>query len=267
MKRSYLILAISSVILFLSFRQFDEKFEQTRVVPNHSFGAGERVEYRVHYGFINAAEARVEVGKSVSVINSRPCYKVAVTGRTVGAFDLISKVRDTWRSYIDTTAILPHMFERQIQENRYRKEETVYFNHNKDQAISNIKDESKTFNVPNNIHDIISGYFYLRTINFDKVSEGEVIEVPTFFDGQVYKLRVRYVGKDVIKTKFGKTRVLRINPLIPDNKFFKGEGAMRLWVSDDSNKIPVKAEVELMIGSLEMDLKSYKGLRKELNWF
>jgi hypothetical protein len=221
----------------------------------------------VHYGFINAAEAKVEVGKNVSTINSRPCYRVNVTGRTVGAFDLISRVRDTWRSYIDTTAILPQMFEQQIQENKYRKEEKIFFDHNKDQAMSTVKDVVKTFNVPNNIHDIISGYFYLRTINFDRVSEGDVIEVPTFFDGEVYKLRVRYVGKDVIKTKFGKTRVLRLNPLIPTNKFFKDEGAMRLWVSDDANKIPLKAEVELRIGSLEMDLKSYKGLKKDLQWF
>jgi hypothetical protein len=267
MKRYRIILAISTLLSLFSFRQFEEKFEQTRIIANNSFGTGEKVEYRVHYGFINAAEAKVEVSKSVSVINSRPCYRVNVTGKTVGAFDLISKVRDTWRSYIDTTAILPHLFERQIQENKYRKEEKIYFNHNKDQAISSVKDETKTFNVPNNIHDIISGYFYLRTIDFEKVSEGEVIEVPTFFAGEVYKLRVRYVGKDMIKTKFGKTRVLRINPLIPDNKFFKGEGAMRLWVSDDSNKIPVKAQVDLMIGSLEMDLKSYRGLRKDLVWF
>jgi len=257
------LLALLSVTIFISFRQF----EQNRIVPNKSFGVGEKVEYRVHYGFINAAEARVEIAKNITIVNNRPCYKINATGRTVGPFDLISRVRDNWRSYVDTSAILPHVFYQSIQENKYRKEETVTFNHARDQAVSNIKDESKTYNVPNNIHDIISGYFFLRTINFDKIPEGDVIEVPTFFGGEVYKLRVRYVGKDVIKTKFGKTRVLRLNPLIPDNKLFKGEGAMRLWISDDSNKIPLKVEVELVIGSLEMDLKSYKGLRKDLVWF
>ncbi|MCE7041568.1 DUF3108 domain-containing protein [Dyadobacter sp. CY312] len=263
MKRIYItLLILISASAFIGFKQF----EQNRVIPNKSFGLGEKVEYRVHYGFINAAEARVEIAKNITVVNNKPCYKINVTGRTVGPFDLISKVRDTWRSYVDTAAILPHMFQRSIQENKYRKEETVVFNHGKDVAVTTVKDESKTHNVPNNIHDIVSGYFFLRTINFDKVAEGEVIEVPTFFDGEVYKLRVRYVGKDVIKTKFGKTRVLRLNPLIPDNKLFKGEGAMRLWISDDVNKIPLKVQVELMIGSLEMDLKSYKGLRTDLVW-
>lgn len=264
MKPVHLTILISlTVISLFAFTQF----EQNRVIPNKSFGTGEKVEYRVHYGFINAAEAKVEIAKSVTIVNNRPCFKINVTGRTVGPFDLISKVRDNWRSYVDTSSILPHVFYQNIQENKYRKEETIVFKHDRDQAVSSIKDETKTYSVPNNIHDIISGYFFLRTLNFDKISEGEVIEVPTFFDGEVYKLRVRYVGKDVIKTKFGKTRVLRLNPLIPDNKLFKGEGAMKLWVSDDANRIPLKVQVELMIGSLEMDIKSYKGLRKDLVWF
>jgi hypothetical protein len=264
MKRIHITLLILTIsFAFIGFTQF----EQARVVPNKSFGLGEKVEYRVHYGFINAAEAKVEIARNYTVVNNRPCYRISVTGRTVGPFDLISKVRDTWRTYVDTAAILPHMFQRSIQENKYRKEETVTFNHNRDIAVLATKDETKTYPVPNNIHDIISGYFLIRTMNFDRISEGEIIEVPTFFDGEVYKLRVRYVGKDVIKTKFGKTRVLRLNPLIPDNKLFKGEGAMKLWISDDINKIPLKVQVELVIGSLEMDLKSYRGLKAEPVWF
>ncbi|SEI72709.1 Protein of unknown function [Dyadobacter koreensis] len=257
------VFVVLCLVTILAFRQY----EPNRVIVNKSFSFGERVEYRVHYGFINAAEARVEIAKNISVVNNKPCFKINVTGRTTGAFDLISRVRDNWRSYVDTVAIVPQMFYRSIQENKYRKEETVVFNHDKDQATSTVKEETKTYKTPNNIHDIISGYFYLRTINFERVTEGEVIEVPTFFDGEVYKLRIRYVGRDVIKTKFGKIKVLRLNPLIPDNKLFKGEGAVKLWVSDDINRIPLKAEVELAIGSLEMDIKSVKNLQKELAWY
>jgi hypothetical protein len=240
--------------------------ESYRVVQNNSFSTGEKVEYRVHYGFINAAEARVEVGKSVVNVNNRPCYRVNVFGRTVGPFDFISKVRDTWRSYIDTSAILPQMFSQSIQENSYRKEETVIFNHNDDMAHSTLRDEKKSFKVPNNVHDIVSGYYFLRTIDFSELTEGDVVEVPTFFNQEVYKLKVKYRGKDVIKTKFGRMKVLRVTPLIPDNKLFKGENSMKIWVSDDENKIPVKVQVELWIGSIEMDLKSFKGLKSDFTF-
>ncbi|GAB3172472.1 DUF3108 domain-containing protein [Telluribacter humicola] len=239
-------------------------FNGHKAVQNESFIKGERIDYRVHYGFINAAEAKVEVARSVVSVNNRPCYRVNVTGKTVGAFDMITRVRDQWRSYIDTSAILPHMFYRNIQENNYRKEETVVFNHNSNTAFD--KDQQKSYKVPNNIHDIISGYFFLRTLDFSRIGVGEVVEVPTFFDGEVYKLRIRYGGKSEVKTKFGKIKVLKLVPFIPDNKLFKGENPMTLWVSDDDNKIPVKAEVELVIGSLDMDIKSYKGLKMEPNW-
>lgn len=263
MKHCHKIISLALLTLILySFTQTDNG----RTITNNSFGFGEKVEYRVHYGFINAAEAKVEIGRNLSTVSNRPCYRVNVSGKTVGAFDLISRVRDTWRSYIDTTAILPLMFQRSIQENKYRKEETVLFNHEKDIAYSSTKNETTAFPVPNNIHDLISGYFYLRTVNFNTINEGDIIEMPTFFDGKIYKLKIKYGGKDVINTKFGRARVLKLHPMIPDNKFFRGEDPMKLWVSDDVNRIPLKAKVELVLGSLEMDIKSYKGLKKDITW-
>ncbi len=241
--------------------------DRYREIPNTSFGKGERIEYRVHYGFINAAEARVDIHNSIVNVNNRPCYRVNVFGRTVGAFDLVSRVRDQWRSYIDTSAILPQMFKQEIEEGKFRKEETVLFNHGSNVVYSEVnKVEKRSFKAPNNIHDVISGYYFLRTINFDRMSVGQSVEVPTFFNGDIYPMKVRYRGKDEIKTKFGRIKVLKLNPIMPSNKFFKGEESINIWVSDDVNKVPVKIEVDLWIGSLDMDLKSYKGLQSPMNW-
>ncbi len=240
--------------------------ERYRTIPNESFTTGEKIEYRVHYGFINAAEAKVEIAKHKFVVNNRPCYKVNVTARTVGAFDLISKVRDTWRSHIDTSAIITQLFYRSIQENSFRKEEVVTFNHAEQTATAKVRDVSKTFNVPENVQDIVSAYYYLRTINFDTSEIGEIFVIPIFFEDQVYRLRVRYAGRDQIRTKFGRIRVFKLNPLLPDNRLFKGENSIRIWVSDDENKIPVKAEADLWIGAIAMDIKGYKNLRTSPQW-
>lgn len=264
MKHRQLIILFFAV-LAMGITAFRAK-ETYRQIPNNSFGAGERIEYRVHYGFINAAEAKVEVSNSIVRVNNRPCYRVNVTGRTVGAFDLVSRVRDQWRSYIDTSAILPQMFQQSIEENKFRKQETITFNHGSDVVYSDDRKEQKSFKVPDNVHDVVSGYYFLRTMDFDRISEGQLIEVPTFFSGEVYPMRVRYRGKDVIKTKFGKIRVLKLNPVMPKNKLFKGEDSIRIWVSDDENKVPVKVEVDLWIGALEMDIKSFRGLRNDFKW-
>jgi hypothetical protein len=113
---------------------------------------------------------------------------------------------------------------------------------------------------------VISGYYFLRTLNFDNIKIGEVVEVPTFFSGEVYPMRVKYGGKGVVKTRFGKINVIKLNPILPENKLFKGENSIRIWVSDDENKVPVKVEVDLWIGAIEMDLQTYKGLRQPFKW-
>lgn len=238
-----------------------------RRVVNTSFGPGEHLEYRVHYGFINAAEAVVDVSPTLYKVNERPCYRVNVDGRTVGAFDLVTRVRDTWRSYIDTSAILPQKFYSNIQENSYRKEENITFNHTANTVKAEERTERDIFKVPDNVHDFISGYYFLRTIDFNRLSSGQVIEVPAFYDDTVYNMKVRYRGKDVVKTKHGKVNVIRLNPVLPQNKLFKEEESIRIYVSDDANKIPVKVEVDLFVGSMVMDLKRNNGLKQPLKYF
>ncbi|MEZ0483682.1 DUF3108 domain-containing protein [Fibrella aquatica] len=235
-----------------------------RRVVNTSFGPGEHIEYRVHYGIINAAEARVDVAHSLYSVNGRPCYQVNVFGRTTGAFDLVTKVRDTWRSYIDTAAILPQKFYTNIQENSYRKEENVTFNHTTNTVKAEEKTEKDLFRVPDNVHDVVSSYYFLRTIDFNKIGIGTIIELPAFYDNAVYNMKVKYRGKETIKTKFGKINTIKLSPIMSSNGFFKGEDALLMWVSDDINKVPLKVEVELAIGSLDMDIKSYSGLKQKL---
>src|SRR5687767_6071060 len=78
-----------------------------RHVRNESFTSGELLEYRVHYGFVNIGEGKIEVSPGLVQVNNRVCYQVSVFGRTSGSFAVAYKVRNTWRSLIDTSAILP----------------------------------------------------------------------------------------------------------------------------------------------------------------
>lgn len=238
-----------------------------RRVVNKSFGPGEHLEYRVHYGFLNAAEAVVDVSPTLYKVNDRPCYRVNVDGRTVGAFDLVTRIRDTWRSYIDTSAILPQKFYTNLQENSYRKEENITFNHAANTVKAEERTEKDVFKVPDNVHDLISGYYFLRTIDFNQLAAGQVIEVPAFYDDTVYNMKVRYRGKDVVKTKSGKVNVIKLNPVLPQNKLFKEEESIRIFVSDDTNKVPVKVEVDLWVGSMVMDLKRNSGLKQPLKFY
>lgn len=239
-----------------------------RTVRNTSFHFGEKLEYRVHYGMLNAAEASMEISDKTVYRNNRPCYKVDIWGRSVGLFDLITRINDNWGTYIDTAAIIPHGFYRILEEGRYRKFEYVDFDHQKGEAVTTILDkktkeprEKIVSKVPANVQDMVSGYYYIRTLDFTKIKPGEVITIDAFFDEEQYDFKIRFVGRESLRTKIGRFNTLVLQPLLPKNGLFTGEDAIKLWISDDRNKIPLKVKASMFVGAVEIDIKRIRGAR------
>lgn len=257
--------SISSLFL-LFLMSFIIPSDNYRVLRQSNFKTGEKFNYKVKFGFIPVGEATVSVNKNLYAINNRPCYRVNVFGRTTGLTDLFH-IRNTYRSYIDTLAILPQKFYMSVQENSYRNEENIVFDHINNVAASDDEDTPKKVKVPNNIQDVISGYYYLRTIDFAKMKIGDAISSKIFFDGDVYEMRVKYNGKTHIKTRFGEINVLKITPILPSNKMFSGENAIRIFVSDDTNHVPIRIEVDFSVGSANMELRQYENLQEDFKWY
>lgn len=236
-----------------------------RFIPNTSFKAGEYFEYKVKYGILPVGEAIVEVSPQIYSVNRRACYRVNVFGRTTGLTDIFH-IRNTYRSYLDTSAILPQKFLMSLQENSYKKDQVIVFDHTANSALREQNNDKKAFVLPNNIQDVVSGYYFLRTLDFSKMKIGETVAAPMFFDDEIYNMRVKYNGKGVVKTKFGKIDVIKLTPILPQNQMFKGEDAIRIWVSDDGNRVPIRIELEFPVGSASMEIKGYRNTRYNFEW-
>lgn len=259
MKKFVTVLVAFSVfaVVLMSFGYKDSM----RKIENDSFGTGEVLKYKVHYGLINAAEGVIDVAPDIHKINGRPCYKVNVFGRTTGSFDFFLRVRDTWRSYVDTTSIVPQRFFRNIEEGKYRKKETIDFDHYRNLATVDKKD----YKVPDNVQDIVSGFFYMRTIDFNQYRNGDEISVQGFFEDEVFDFTVTYRGKETVNTKAGKFRAIKLVPKMPKNKLFNGENAITVYLSDDDNKVPVLIQAEMFVGAVKVDLYEYKNLKNKIS--
>ena len=77
--------------------------------------------------------------------------------------------------------------------------------------------------------------------------------------------RSYYAGKETIQVKAGKIRTLVFKPVMPKNKVFDGENSVTAWFSDDKNRIPVKINAAMFIGSAGVELTGYSGLKNPLN--
>ncbi len=256
-------------LLIVSFCSFTNR--QTIALVPVNYGPKESFDFRVHYGFITAGEARIEVSDQYYMVNDKICMKATCTGRSSGSFDLILRIRDTWTTYIDTVSKTSQKSMRNIEEGKYRLKEVVQFNYPANKAIVDWENRDKKkgheeYTISTGLQDIVSGAYYLRVVDYDKLAIGDIIEVNSFFEDKLYPLKIRYRGKERIKTEFGKIDAIKLAPIMPENGLFSGENSIRVWLSDDKNKLPLKIQADMFVGAVEVDLKGYRNLKYPINF-
>ncbi|MCJ7757999.1 MAG: DUF3108 domain-containing protein, partial [Gillisia sp.] len=82
-----------------------------------------------------------------------------------------------------------------------------------------------------------------------------------FFDDENHNFKLKFLGREVLNTKFGKIATLKFRPYVMAGRIFKEEEALTLWITDDKNKMPIRIKADLTVGSLNADLEEFKGLK------
>ncbi|MDO4781918.1 MAG: DUF3108 domain-containing protein [Capnocytophaga felis] len=227
------------------------------------FKGGEWLKFKVKYGIFNTSEATLHL-KEVDYGGERVFHAVG-KGSTTGLARVFFKVDDTYESYFGIKDDAPRHFIRDIYEGGYTKHLKMYFNHNTQKAkIDNIETgASKEIAVPMGIQDVISGFYSLRhRPEIESIQKGQEVEMDMIFDDdEIFKFKLRYLGKERIKTKFGSVNTMIFRPLVQDGRVFKEQESLTLWITDDKNKIPVRVKASLRVGSLVADLDGFNGLK------
>jgi hypothetical protein len=194
-------------------------------------------------------------------------HHVVGKGYTTGMTKFFFEVEDLYESYFDKETGKPYQFVRKIDEGGYTKDQEGFFNQGKNTVT--VKDykanTSKSFNVPENVQDIVSTFYYLRNHpDVDKMKVGESITVDMFFDDEVTKFKLKFIGRENLKTKFGTVPTMIFRPYVQAGRVFKEQESLTVWISDDTNKVLLRIKADLAVGSLKADLEQFKGLVKPL---
>jgi len=257
----YLVKCITTLIIILtafSLKAGDE-FCGTK---NTAFNPGEIVSMKVYYTTLGMYIAAGETTFSVTLekFNGRAAYHCVGVGKSYSFFDNFFKVRDRYESYIDTVSMLPLKFIRDVNEGGYKKYNNVTFNQGANTAVST----NGVYKITDCIQDVVSAMYYARNINFGKYKVDDKIPFDMFLDDEINHLYLRYVGKENIKTRYGKFRAIKIKPLLVKGTMFEGGEKMNVWVSDDPNHLVLRVESPISVGSVKVDMMSYKNLRYPL---
>ncbi|MGG7036905.1 MAG: DUF3108 domain-containing protein [Flavobacterium sp.] len=227
-----------------------------------AYDTGEWFRFRIHYGFVNAGFATLEVKEAIK--EKKRVYHAVGKGYTVGVSRFFFKVDDNYESYFDKATNKPYQFVRKIDEGGYTKDQIGYFNQATNKVL--VKDfknnKEHLFSVTENVQDIVSSFYYLRNHpEIDRLKTGESIVIDMFFDNEIYKFKLKFLGRENIKTKFGIAPAMIFVPIVQTGRVFKEEEGLTVWISDDENKIPLRIKANLLVGSLKADLDGYKGLK------
>jgi hypothetical protein len=255
-------LKLLSTLLFFLFSFLPQEGNVFCGLKNTAFQSGEELTMKVYYTtlgvYVGAGESKMTT--SLTTYNDKVVYHCVVTGSTYSFFDKFFKVRDRYESYIDTSNMLPVKFIRNVDEDGYKFYHNVTFNQSTQTAVST----KGVFKVTPCIQDVISAIYYARNIDYNKYKVGDRIPFDMFLDDEVYHLYLKYEGKDVVNTRFGKFNAIKFKPLLIKGAIFEGGEKMTVWVSDDPNHIILRAESPIAVGSVKMDMMDYKNLRHPL---
>ena len=243
-----------SIFLFLSFLTAQGQEQKP------PFKSGEWLQYKMSYsGFIRAGTAILELEEKE--FQGKKVFHSKGTGWTSGMIKWFFEVDDYYESYFDKENIKPYVFKRKIYEGGYKKHTITSFNHHLKKAyVQDFTLQRDTSVAFNKAQDMLSSFYYLRSLDVSKIKPGDEIKLDMFFDEETFPFRLKFLGKQSLKTNVGKLETLVFRPYVLSGRVFKEQESVTIWISNDANKIPLKLKADLRVGSLTAELEDYRGL-------
>ncbi len=235
--------------------------QQLEKAPETVFKPGEELSYRLKYGFFTAATADIKVENTDIKFEGNPAYHIVADAKTAGTFDLLYKVRNRYETYIDEKTLLPYFYAENRHESSYKHSDKVTFDH----STEKITAAKGTFPFKGQVFDFLSAYYFARNLDVTKMKIGEKFDLDYFLEDGVHTLTITYVGKEKTDCSLGTFNCYKFNPTIIPGRIFRKDSKLYLWITADGNRIPIKAHVEVVVGSLTMDLLDAKSLKYPLN--
>ena len=213
----------------------------------------EHLKYDISYGFVRGGKASLKL-KSERY-EGQDVYHLVLSGRTTGVASTLYHVKDSYESYIDKKTLLPIKAIRDIKEGRYKRYNELLFDRENNKVHSLRSGEKDV--VPG-VHDILSAFYFARVklFNSDLIA-GQNLKLDTYFSDKPFLLQFKFMGYETINSKIGKIKCYKFIPVVETGRAFKNKDDVHIWISADKNKVPVRVQFDLFIGSLRCDLVNF----------
>ncbi len=210
---------------------------------------GEELKYSAGFRLFPAGNAILSL--TSDSLNGKPAFLLATSVKTNSFLDAFYTVRDETLSWLNIMDFSLLKAVKTIREGKYHR------NH----SIHTIGDSlliwnKKYFTITEPVYDPIAFIYFLRS---QELSLEDSFHFLSAGEKKVREVWVNITGIEKIKVPAGNFDCLKVEPVSPDGKpLLKNNGELRVWLSNDDNKLPVKIEMKTNIGTMVMKLKEFK---------
>ena len=216
---------------------------------------GESLQYKVAFssgmtGSVKGGEATLSVKPSTTKIGNVTVYQASLKGGTTGIIEWFYQVSNNYETFINTQTNAPVMYRQSVRENKYTNADTVYFN----QVGRTATYKNKKIAIPNNTHDFVSMIYYVRTLDMSKLKKGDSFVIPFFTADKVVNSKIIYNGLENIRANSKTVMCHSFKPQVGKGKVFTQDYPATIWISADTDRIPMLIEAQMKMGKVKMEL-------------
>jgi len=214
---------------------------------NLPFTVGEQLNYQV---FISGGST--PLGLATFQVRGRSKYFdrdgvfLTVNAHTTGAAARLFNATDTIDSYVDPKGLLPYRTVLNLSEGSRRLNETLTLNQETGTASS---DKGGRIEMPVGTHDYLSFFYALRTLNLNPTKKSVL--------SMLVEKKPKTLFVDVLKREsieLGDRKIPTIALSITTDDPEPDKYKLRMWVSDDRRRLPVRFTCHTKLGALRADL-------------
>jgi len=241
---------------------------------NTFFQAGEELNYDLYfrYGLINTKAGLSSLVVSEESYNGVNAYKMTMLARSTGFANKMFSLKDTLMSYT-TKEVVPLAFVKNALEQGDYTQETATYDYSSDSITvkskrirNDILRFDETLKSQECIYDMVSIIYYARTLDFSKMKKGDKKTISSLSGKRIVDMDIEFQGVEKVRANDNQEyNCIKLVLMINTAAFEDNKEAMKVYLSNDINRVPIRIDSQLKLGSTRAILKNYKGLRSYSN--
>jgi len=172
---------------------------------------------------------------------------LTVTAQTTNAAARVFVARDQIDSYVDPKGLIPYRTVLNLVEGKRRLNQTLTTNQETGTVI--VDSNNARIEVPVGTHDILSFFYALRMFNLNPTKRSSI---PVLVENKLKTVHVTAMRRETID--LGTRKIPAIALMITTDDPEPDKYQLRLWISDDRRRLPLRFAAATQLGPLRADL-------------